>query len=82
MKRSSSSSSMAVAVAILAIMFIYFSLPCSAAVQDLPEGGRPGVVPPPPIPGSGRHKCPGCDHSRTPPPPHRKTRLVGTPNTP
>ncbi|XP_048567312.1 uncharacterized protein LOC125547502 isoform X2 [Triticum urartu] len=83
MKRSSSSSSTAAAVAILAIMFIYCSLPCSVAVQDLPEGDRPGVGPPSPIPGSGRHKCPGCDRPNTPPPPpHRKTLLVGTGNTP
>ncbi|KAM3345753.1 hypothetical protein ACQJBY_020334 [Aegilops geniculata] len=72
MKRAFSSSAMGPAMAILAILFIYCSLPCSAAVQAHTEGNHGGVSPPAPLAAPGRHNR-GRGHSRTPPPvPHRK----------
>ncbi|KAF7026814.1 hypothetical protein CFC21_038907 [Triticum aestivum] len=68
MKRASVSSAMA----ILVILFICYSLPCSAADQAHTEGNHVGVSPPSPWVAPGPHNQ-GRGRSSTPPPvPHRK----------
>uniref|UniRef100_R7WCD2 Uncharacterized protein n=1 Tax=Aegilops tauschii TaxID=37682 RepID=R7WCD2_AEGTA len=59
-------------MAILTILFIFCSLPCSAAVQAHTEGDHHGVSPPAPWAAPRPHNR-GRGHSSTPlPVPHRK----------